>query len=1349
MKLHCAAPKLSCSVLRTLLLTWFFALWSGAGFAATEPDTRAWVTDGTVHAVSRFGSTVYLGGDFSYIGPNTGLGASLDARNGQAQTKFARLDGGNAVYAAVSDGAEGWYIGGKFTRVGTAVRINLVHLKSDGSVDELFSPDPNGSVRALVYDGDAQRLYVGGSFTRIGTSNQRYLAAINTDTGEVTAWAPALSADTGDHGVHALALSTDGRQLYAGGDFNAVSGDAAAAGFVALDTSDGSIPDKWISANHTVGNGGMVKALALNNDTVFLGGTFTTLGGAARNRLAAVNATTGALQDWNPNANGSVNAFALDADEQRLYVGGDFTRIGGVDRNHLALVATNDATVSDSWAPNPDDTVHALALADRAGANTGELFVGGDFDEIAGEAQRVQAKVSPAGSLVNGWKPLAQGVVRTMAVSNTGAALYVGGLMTSNGGQARNKLASVLAVSGIPTTWAPRVDDGSVRALAVTAEGSRIYVAGDFTKISSVERKGIARLGTDPSDSTAWQPDGWQPDLGNGKVHTLALATLGANIRAVAIHPSNTDIIYAGTEKGLYKTLDGGLSWNRLTLGTSSEDVRALLIDPDAPNTVYAGTFGSGVLKTTNAGETWTAMNEGLTHLQILSLARLPDGSMLFAGNAGATGVDTGLFTLAKGENTWQVLLTGEMRSIAVDRRDDNYVYVAAPDGVWRWSRKDGRTPTGFTRLNNGLAETSVRSLVSTTESFTCAGEEYTRLYVTSGAIVYRLSCEVVTDTTTRRPVLDENDQEVRAATWVSQRAGLPNGTLTGLVLHPQNNSLLYAATLSQGIFKWSAGPDAPADERLWQPVNNGLDLTTLYSLAMAPSDSNMLFAGAALGFAYRSNDAAATWRSRNAGIPTDILYAGGDFQGPVRDYLAALSTAVNAADYFGSWNAAPDGPVHALQLSENGNHLFVGGAFSQIGGAARNRVAMLLTADASANGFAPSVDDGEVRALDVDDAGRRVYLGGTFTSVNSRTRERIAAVTIADGSLTEWNPGSDGEVNALLVTNHDNLVVAAGTFTNIGGQARRYLATLRTDQNTSSTTGWDPAPDAPFPSVTAGDPTFPLGQALAVDSRDDALDVFVGGAFTQSSALRTRSFAVYRFTPPRVKVDPPAQAYNTPQKISLTCVKTTEEPAETGVSRRDVEDDTCKNNIFYTTDSDLPNADWQRYTAPIAFDSTIDLSYYAIFDEGMRSATITRRYIFDTTSPRIAVNIPGGTYSSTRIVKLTCEDGEESDPSVSRCATIYYTLDGSTPSFAVTTDEAQLNTTRPLGTTKAYANFVPIITDSELKVIAVDSAGNASPVDTQTYRIERGEGSGALSLGALAMLAAGLGRFKRRGQRA
>lgn len=1321
-------------------LLWLVGMWSTATPAATEPDTRAWITDGTIHAIERFGSIVYLGGAFTYIGPNTGFGASLDASNGQPQTKFARLDSGTAVYAAVPDGTGGWFVGGDFTRAGTAIRSNVVHLTSSGTVDELFSPDPNGTVYALAYDSDGQRLYVGGTFSEIGGVTRRSLAAINTATGAVTGWDPGLSNDGPNRGVYALVLTADGRRLYAGGDFSAVAGDASAARLVTLNTFDGVIADNWNSASHTVGDEA-VRALALDADsgTLYLAGSFTSLGGNSRNHLGAVNSLTGALRDWNPNAaGGTVHTLALDTASQHVYAGGAFTSVGGVGAARLARIDADDGSVASTWQPNPDNTVYALALIEASGAAPTALFAGGDFENIGGAdpPQRVQARISlDEGTALTSWKPLARGVVRSLAMSSDGNSVYVGGLMSSNGGQTRSNLASVLTVNGTPTPWAPKVTGGSVRSLAVTAEGSRIYVAGDFTKVGDADRVGIARLGTDPGDPTAWEPDDWSPELGSGAINTLALAALGANVRAVAIHPTTPQIFYAGTEKGLYKSDDNGLNWTRLDIGSTSQDVRALLIDPNAPSTVYAGTFGSGVLKSTNGGASWAALNRGLSHLEIISLAILPDSSMVFAGNAGASGVDTGLFTLAAGEETWQVLLTGEMRNIAVDRRDDNYIYVAAPDGVWRWSRKDGRT--AFSQLIRGLAERSVRAIISTTESFTCAGEEYTRLYVSSSSIVYRLSCEAETDPATGRPVVRDGEP-VMGVSWIVRRSGLPTGTVTALLLHPQNESLLYAATLTKGIFKTeNAG-------REWRAINEGLQIPTVYSLAMAPSDPNILFAGAALGFGYRTADGGANWVQRSAGIPTDILYAGGEFQGAERSYLAALATAPAAADYFGSWDAQPDGPVNALKLSGDNSKLYVGGAFTQLGGGPHPRVAVLRADDATATEFSPSVDDSEVRALAVDSAEKTVYLGGTFTSVNSQTRRRLAAVSVADSSLASWNPGSNGEVNALILTNLDNLVVAAGTFTRIGGEDRRYLASLRTNLNNNNATDWDPNPDAPFPAVNAPATTFPVGQALAADSRNDALDIFVGGAFATSSGLRTRSLTVYRFTPPRVKVNPPAQAYNEPQQITLTCVKTVEEAGENGVVRREVEDAACQNNIYYTTDSDLTNATWQRYTAPIDFNETINLSYYAVFEEGMRSPTVTGRYVFDVTQPRVTSNMPSGTYSSTRVVNLRCEDGQEGDPTVSQCAKIYYTLDGSTPQFEVTTDTAQLTTTKPSGTAKEYVNFVPVIADAELKFIAVDRAANASPVNSETYRIERGEGSGAMSLGALAVLA-GWGMRRRR----
>ena len=56
---------------------------------------------------------------------------------------------------------------------------------------------------------------------------------------------------------------------------------------------------------------GTVSAIAVSGSNVYLGGTFSTVGGTARNNAAAVDPNSGADTGWNPNLNGTVNAIAV------------------------------------------------------------------------------------------------------------------------------------------------------------------------------------------------------------------------------------------------------------------------------------------------------------------------------------------------------------------------------------------------------------------------------------------------------------------------------------------------------------------------------------------------------------------------------------------------------------------------------------------------------------------------------------------------------------------------------------------------------------------------------------------------------------------------------------------------------------------------------------------------------------------------------------------------------------------------------------------------------------------------------------------------------------------------------
>jgi hypothetical protein len=78
----------------------------------------------------------------------------------------------------------------------------------------------------------------------------------------------------------------------------------------------------------------------------------------------------------------------------------------------------------------------------------------------------------------------------------------------------------------------------------------------------------------------------------------------GQTIFALAIDPSTSTTLYAGTSgRGVLKSTDGGGNWTAVNAGLTNSYVEALAIDPSTPTTLYAGTRG-GVFKSTDGGVT-------------------------------------------------------------------------------------------------------------------------------------------------------------------------------------------------------------------------------------------------------------------------------------------------------------------------------------------------------------------------------------------------------------------------------------------------------------------------------------------------------------------------------------------------------------------------------------------------------------------------------------------------------------------------------------------------------------------------------------------------------------------------
>lgn len=168
---------------------------TGFTLRAQVLDDNLCVTNGPVRAIARSHNTIYVGGDFSSIGPKTGNGIVVNRQDGK-QTGNLKSLVNNEVHAAVPDGSGGWYIGGQFTQAGGAEHQALAHIMADGSVDPAFNfnftldPLESGGIRVATLSIANNRLYVGGAFSIVNGIRRRCLAAIDLTTNQLLDWKP-------------------------------------------------------------------------------------------------------------------------------------------------------------------------------------------------------------------------------------------------------------------------------------------------------------------------------------------------------------------------------------------------------------------------------------------------------------------------------------------------------------------------------------------------------------------------------------------------------------------------------------------------------------------------------------------------------------------------------------------------------------------------------------------------------------------------------------------------------------------------------------------------------------------------------------------------------------------------------------------------------------------------------------------------------------------------------------------------------------------------------------------------------------------------------------------------------
>jgi len=130
----------------------------------------------------------------------------------------------------------------------------------------------------------------------------------------------------------------------------------------------------------------------------------------------------------------------------------------------------------------------------------------------------------------------------------------------------------------------------------------------------------------------------WQ--LGNAGLFDTQLFDLD-------LHPQNSSVIYAATWSGVFQSVDAGANW---VLLDSPKRTSELAIDPVNPDRLIVVTEGNGIARSTDGGQTWAAINEGLGAVtQFVSVAIPPGGS----GVVHAGSVNNGIFVSSDFGDTW------------------------------------------------------------------------------------------------------------------------------------------------------------------------------------------------------------------------------------------------------------------------------------------------------------------------------------------------------------------------------------------------------------------------------------------------------------------------------------------------------------------------------------------------------------------------------------------------------------------------------------------------------------------------------------------------------------------------
>ena len=343
----------------------------------------------------------------------------------------------------------------------------------------------NGRVTTITVSGTTA--YIGGKFTSLrpagapagtGEVTRNHAAAIDLTTGNLLPWNPNVNALVS-------AIYVNGNNVYLGGSFGTVGG-VNRKRVAAVNASTGALNTAFRVRNPTLD--AEVRAIELSNGHLYLGGAFT----VPRAYTAAFDPATGAFQSaWTPVTDGPVNAIETTADgSNHVVLGGAFNTLNGVSSSAIGAVdPTTGASVAWNWhgpvrfGTHPFDVVSLANFGSNiyaAGTGNGGSFM--KFTPSTGDLVWIEGVTGNVENVV---------VIDGIAYAGGHFEAYCGPIPGNNfctRVATRNHLMAVDDATGALQSWHPSANS-SLGVFAIAAGPQTLVVGGDFTRLGGVPQQ--------------------------------------------------------------------------------------------------------------------------------------------------------------------------------------------------------------------------------------------------------------------------------------------------------------------------------------------------------------------------------------------------------------------------------------------------------------------------------------------------------------------------------------------------------------------------------------------------------------------------------------------------------------------------------------------------------------------------------------------------------------------------------------------------------------------------------------------------------------------------------------------